>query len=441
MMTLWLAFAAMMLVACGILLFPLLRNTDEVEGLSRAAMNTEIYRQRLAELEQDFDNGKILEEDYQQLKNELDATLLQEVPSDKAQQDKPKQNKSLVIVFALIPLGAALFYGVYSYDEKVSHWIQLRAKMETAIAGTLAKDPSAMEELQQYSMADFIRVLQRHLQTEEGTADGWYLLGSSYMDLKLYGPANQALRKAYEKDESVVDYGVAYVQTMLAMNGGQLEQESSRILAKLANQFPQNPSVKMVYGMAAFSSGHYQVAVDQWQALLEYGRQHSAGNSDPTTREGEAVLIRSIALAKQKLIEQQAEANASMVADAGKNTATVAGPRFSIKVDVDPQILAQLQPQYSVFVLAKAMAGPPMPLAAKKLNLGEISWPLEVELSNSDAMMPQLKLTSFPEVKVVARISKQGQPIAQSGDWFGEVENLSTTEDQQIAVVISQLVN
>ena len=103
MMTLWLAFAAMMLVACGILLFPLLRNTDEVEGLSRAAMNTEIYRQRLAELEQDFNNGKILEEDYQQLKNELDATLLQEVPSDKAQQDKPKQNKSLVIVFALIP--------------------------------------------------------------------------------------------------------------------------------------------------------------------------------------------------------------------------------------------------------------------------------------------------------------------------------------------------
>ena len=36
------------------------------------------------------------------------------------------------------------------------------------------------------------------------------------------------------------------------------------------------------------------------------------------------------------------------------------------------------------------------------------------------AMMPNLKLSAFSEVIVGARISKSGQPIAQSGDLFSE---------------------
>jgi len=57
-----------------------------------------------------------------------------------------------------------------------------------------------------------------------------------------------------------------------------------------------------------------------------------------------------------------------------------------------------------------------------------------VELGDADAMMPQLKLSNFPEVQLVARISRAGQPTA--GEWIGRSQPLasSTTATQQLTI-------
>jgi cytochrome c-type biogenesis protein CcmH len=44
---------------------------------------------------------------------------------------------------------------------------------------------------------------------------------------------------------------------------------------------------------------------------------------------------------------------------------------------------------------------------------------LEFSLDDSMAMQPQLKLSGFDQVVVVARISKSGTPMAQPGDMQG----------------------
>ncbi|KPA96079.1 c-type cytochrome biogenesis protein CcmI/CycH, partial [Pseudomonas asplenii] len=76
----------------------------------------------------------------------------------------------------------------------------------------------------------------------------------------------------------------------------------------------------------------------------------------------------------------------------------------------------------------RATQGPPAPLAAKRLTVADL--PATVELGDADAMMPQLKLSNFPEVQLVARISRAGQPTA--GEWIGRSQPLaSSTAAQQ----------
>ncbi|MOA22030.1 hypothetical protein D3C78_1425580 [compost metagenome] len=73
-----------------------------------------------------------------------------------------------------------------------------------------------------------------------------------------------------------------------------------------------------------------------------------------------------------------------------------------------------------------------MPLAAKRVTVAQL--PIEVELSDSDAMMPSMKLSSFPEVQLVARVSRAGKPT--QGEWIGRSSPLasSTTAAQHLTI-------
>ena len=71
-------------------------------------------------------------------------------------------------------------------------------------------------------------------------------------------------------------------------------------------------------------------------------------------------------------------------------------------------------PEDTLFILARAESGPPMPLAVSRQRVADL--PLQVTLTDAMAMMPAMKLSSFPRVKVSARISKSGQAGRQPGD-------------------------
>jgi cytochrome c-type biogenesis protein CcmH len=70
-----------------------------------------------------------------------------------------------------------------------------------------------------------------------------------------------------------------------------------------------------------------------------------------------------------------------------------------------------------LFVFARAVNGPKIPLAV--LNIPAKNLPYHFSLDDTMAMMPQLKLSNFEEIMLVARLSKTGSAIAQSGDLQG----------------------
>lgn len=96
--------------------------------------------------------------------------------------------------------------------------------------------------------------------------------------------------------------------------------------------------------------------------------------------------------------------------------------RLTVRVELAAALKDKVKPDDTVFIFARASNGPPMPLAAKRVTVAQL--PIEVELSDADAMMPQMKLSDFTEVQLVARVSRTGQPT--HGEWIGQGSPLAT---------------
>lgn len=71
----------------------------------------------------------------------------------------------------------------------------------------------------------------------------------------------------------------------------------------------------------------------------------------------------------------------------------------------------------TVFIFARAAKGPKMPLAVFRKQVKDL--PMEFALDDTMAMRPGLKMSGFDQIVVIARISKSGKPMANSGDLEG----------------------
>jgi cytochrome c-type biogenesis protein CcmH len=93
-------------------------------------------------------------------------------------------------------------------------------------------------------------------------------------------------------------------------------------------------------------------------------------------------------------------------------------------------------PAAQLFVIASA-ADSPAPVAVERHPLSAL--PGSFTLSDADAMIPTRKLSLYDEVTIIARISKSGQPTAQSGDVYAEM-TVNPHAGDTVGLVIEQLV-
>jgi cytochrome c-type biogenesis protein CcmH len=116
--------------------------------------------------------------------------------------------------------------------------------------------------------------------------------------------------------------------------------------------------------------------------------------------------------------------------------APAGGPTFGVELDIDPALKAELSGNETVFVVARAAAGPPTPLAVRRMTVADL--PTRFGLSDGDAMVDGMNISTFPEIVITARVSMSGGVTAQPGDLQGDSGPVSVMEVPGTQITISE---
>jgi cytochrome c-type biogenesis protein CcmH len=108
-------------------------------------------------------------------------------------------------------------------------------------------------------------------------------------------------------------------------------------------------------------------------------------------------------------------------AQSGRVSASVAsssnGPAITGTITLAPRLARKGSPTDTLFVFARAVEGPPMPVAVVRATKQDL--PFTFRLDDSNSPMPSRKLSEAGSVVIVARLSSSGEAMPKSGDVQG----------------------
>lgn len=285
---------------------------------------------------------------------------------------------------------------------------------QVAQASDSATPPSAEQ------IEAMVQRLADRLKAQPDDAEGWSMLARAYLVMERLDDAAQASARALQLRPDDPQALADHADVLAMKNGRTLQGEPMQLIERALRLDPDHVKSLALAGAAAFDSGDYALAARRWEraAVLAPAGSPMAQQA----REGaEEARRRALAAATPAAPGGTTPAAPSTAAESGAaalptaSTARVAG-----RVELAGALAQKVGPLDTVFVFARhadAQAGR-MPLAILRAQARDL--PLDFSLDDSLAMGPGMGLSSASRVVVVARISRSGQAIPQSGDLEGE---------------------
>ena len=419
MITFWIFAVAMVIVALIFLLRPFFLDMkkDEVE---RSALNVSITKERLSELEIELEQGTISQSEYEQTREELEQALLYDVEqetSDIKKVNSQSYNRftRIALIFS-VPVFAISLYGFLGQPDLMEG-----GKKQTAAAPAghaYANGTGSLGTVEQ-----MVEKLAAKLKENPDNAEGWYMLARSYMSMKRFKEAVDALEKTNQLIPNNTTVMLRNADALTMLQGGKISGKPFELIKRAVAIKPDDPTGLWLIGMGYEEQGDYNKAISYWNLLLPLIKDEKSTNEVKTL----------ISRAKTKAGISIAESSAPATIATEKKEA----PSLKVSVSIDKSQLKNVSMDDTVFIFAKATSGPPMPLAVARKKVRDL--PIEVTLNDTMAMVPSMKLSNFIKVQVSARVSKSGQPSAQSGDVQSEVRIVNSNQKEKIKLTISDV--
>lgn len=428
------------LLSAGALFFilpPLLRRNASPQALAPGDENISIYQQQFAELEADLSNGVLDADQYEQSRRELERRVLQDASVKQTATGPARANWPLAILLAMaLPAAAAALYLQLGQPQAFVLPYPQMVQTETppgntapapASVGEPTKPPAGTVAELLPPMAE--RLVER-LAKEPNDGNGWVLLGRSYIVMQRFGDASKAFEKAVALLPANASLLADYAGTLAMSTETRMQGKPTRLIEQALKLDPNSEKALYLAGTAAFDQKNFAGAVNHWEKML--------GLMSPDAGRKRLIIQANVAEAKA-LLRGDAPPVPSIAQapppsqNAGVQPVAGAAARLTGSVTLMPGLAAKASPSDTLFIYARAAEGPPMPLAIINRQVKDL--PVTFSMDDAMAMMPTMKLSSFPQVRVVARISKSGNAMPQSGDLQGMSPVVSnSTSDIKIVI-------
>lgn len=399
MTTFWIICALLLVIAVLFVVLPLWRGAVKDNHVQRDAANLEIFRDQIAEMNADLNNSLLTPELYEQGKRELQARLLEEVNTTGVAGTLVKSPyKAVAIALAvLLPLTAVGLYW------KIGNWNAFQPQTGQTVGDGFgaARSGAAIKELED-------KVAQN-----PQDANSLRMLASSYAELERFVEAAQAYNKLTKLVTNDAQVWADFADALAMANGQNLSGHPTLLINTALVLDPNNLKALALGGSAAMGRGDYPAAIKYWEHLLSLLPK----DSEDTKMITDGLQQARAAMAQGKGGKAMPQAMAAQPTGGEQNPVAAGREGITGSVTLSDAMKANASPNDTLFVLARATEGPPMPLAVIRKQVKDL--PLQFTLDDSMAMSPQMKLSNFDKVVLVARISKSGEPMPHPGDLQG----------------------
>ena len=192
----WVIAGGMIVAALAFVLPPLLRGQAAVSHSATRDLNIRLYRERMKELETDLESGRIRPEQLDAARADLEQELLYDVSGATPvglKEGRLGARLVAVVLTVTLPVAALSLY----WQLGASRLIPALQASAGSSSGTTTAAPGVQPVAERAgavgSVEQMVTTLAQRLETNAEDAQGWQMLGRSYVHLQRYGEAVRSL--------------------------------------------------------------------------------------------------------------------------------------------------------------------------------------------------------------------------------------------------------